>query len=344
MNPTAEVSPSIRIPLAIAGTTVLATFEVVPINVLRLNPENPRVRFLIERQIGKKKLSQAELMDVIRDQPGYDSLQKAIRKAGGISDPVIVSHDHIVIEGNTRTTVFATLHDGNKSDARWKTITVLRLPKDVPEHALGMLMASYHVGGKTVWRPYAQADQIHRLHTVYKRPIEEIADATRMAPREVKQYIEAYEYLVHEVLPHAEDGKEREVLEKKFSHALEFVKNKKLGDLREDQEVRQRVAKMMVKNEIRGAEIRELDKVLNNRKASSALKKKGFDAAKSALRESDPVAASKLFKDMQGMSRAIGKMGSADIDLLKSSKKAREILEELAEAVQGAAAVAGIEL
>src|SRR5213075_1090824 len=100
----------------------------------------------------------ADLMALIKEQPGYDEIQKAVRKAGGLHDPIVVSHDGLVIEGNTRTAAVKTLHAGNPSDARWHSIPVARLPKTVPERSIAMLMASYHVAGKTVWRPYAQAD------------------------------------------------------------------------------------------------------------------------------------------------------------------------------------------
>ncbi len=49
----------------------------------------------------------------MRDQPSYDALQKAIRKAGGLHDPIIVRHDGMVVEGNSRLTAFKTLHEGN---------------------------------------------------------------------------------------------------------------------------------------------------------------------------------------------------------------------------------------
>jgi hypothetical protein len=220
----------------------------------------------------------------------------------------------------------------------------MRLAKDVSEHALGMLMASYHVAGKTVWRPYAQADHIYRLYTFHGRSLEEIADATRMQPSKVEQYLEAYKYLVNEVLPHAGTGQEREVLEKRFHHALEFVTRKNLAELREDPEVRQDLAKLLVENKIKGAEVRELDKVLKHRKASSALKKKGFDAAKNVLRQVDPVGASKLLQEMKGFTRTLGKMGQDDITLFKESKQAQEVLRELAEAVRNIAAIASVKL
>lgn len=333
-----------KVPLAVAGTTIWVTHEVVPIGSIRLNPENPRVRFLVEQKFGKKRPSAAELLEVIREQPSYDELQKTIRKAGGVFEPVIVSHDGLVVEGNTRTTVFSVLHAGSPGDERWKRIPVTRLPKDVPQHVLEILMASYHVAGKTVWRPYAQADSIYRLHRVHGRPIQEIADATRMAAREVEQYIEAYDYLVTEVLPHAENGKEREVLEKKWSHALEFVKRKGLSEYRKDPEVRKDVAKAIAQNRIKGAQIRDLDKVLKSPKASAALKAKDFNAAKNVLRKTDPVSASKLLKQMQKLTQHIGNMDQKEMELFKNAKEARDIFVELAKTIDDAAAILGVKL
>jgi hypothetical protein len=90
-------------------------------------------------------------------------------------------------------------------------------------------MASYHVAGKTVWRPYAHADQIYHLKHTHGQTLGQIADETRMSEREVEQYLEAYEYLVKEVLPHVSNGDGSDILESKFSHALEFVKRKNLS-------------------------------------------------------------------------------------------------------------------
>ena len=331
-------------PLTIAGSAVEVTHEVVPIEEVHLNPDNPRIRFQIQRRYGSHEISSTDLLNLIREQPGYDALQKAIRKAGGLHDPVIVQHDGMVVEGNSRATVYKTLHAGSSSDARWKSIQVARLPKDVPQSAIAMLMAAYHIAGKTVWRPYAQADQIYQLHHTYKWRTEQIADETRMSPREVEQYLEAYAYLVNEVLPHAVNGNGNDILESKFHHALEFIKRKNLANLREDPGVRKQLAKLIVEDKIKGAEVRELDKVLKSRKASTALKKGGFKAAKEVLRETDPIAASTIFKKAKALSHSLEQMGQRDIALLKSSAKARAVLIELHDAVRNVGAIAGMKL
>jgi hypothetical protein len=326
--------------LTVAGVAVEVTFESVPIGSLRLNPDNPRIRFLL-RQNGNAKNAGA-LMPLIKQQPGYDSLQKAIRKAGGLHDPIIVSHDGLVIEGNTRTAAVTTLHEGAKSDPRWKVVPVARLPKAVPAKAMAILMASYHVGGKTVWRPYAQADQIHELRKVHGVSVEQIADETRMSPREVQHYLDAYSYLVDEVLPHAKNGSATDILESKFSHALEFIKHKSTAELRGNPTARKDFARLLIDDKIKGIEVRELDKVLGNRKAAAALKKSGFKAAKKVLTDKDPLAGSRTLKQVEAVTKALAKMGQAELGLLKKSAKARKLITDLRDALDDVASVAGI--
>lgn len=305
---------------------------------MRLNSNNPRIRFQLKYRGGSK--DQASLLAIVREQPGYDGLQKAIRKVGGLHDPIIVSHDGTIVEGNSRAAVVLTVHHGAKQkDPRWQTIPIVRLPKTVPERAMAMLMASYHVAGKTAWRAYAQADQIHELRNVHGWTPEQIADETRMTPREVQQYLDAYDYLVKEVLPHVQNGAATDVLESKFSHALEFIKNKKIAALREKPSVRKEFAKLLIDDKIKGAEVRELDKVYSNRKAAAALKSGGFKAAKKILTDDDPLAGSKTLKQVEGLTKALNKMGQDEIALLKKSARARSVIIKLRDVVDSVLAV-----
>jgi hypothetical protein len=324
--------------LTIAGAKVPVKHETVGIESVRLNANNPRIRFQLKQRGGSK--DQASLLAIVKEQPGYDGLQKAIRKAGGLHDPIIVSHDGIVVEGNTRAAAVLTLHNGAKQkDPRWQTVPIARLPKTVPERAMAMLMASYHVAGKTTWRAYAQADQIHELRKVHGWTFEQIADETRMTPREVEQHLEAYNYLVKEVLPHVKNGTATDVLESKFSHALEFIKNKKMAPLREKASVRKEFAELLINDKIKGAEVRELDKVYGNRKAAAALKSGGFKAAKKILTDDDPLAGSKTLKQVEALTKALTRMGQDEIAFLKKSAKARSVVVKLRDAVDSVLAV-----
>src|SRR5450756_894230 len=124
------------ISLTVAGTKIDVSHEAVPIGSLKLNPDNPRIRFLLKQTGGKK--DPKSLLALIKAQPGYDGLQKAIRKANGLHDPIIISHDGTVVEGNTRTAAVTTLHDGAKTDPRWQHVPVARLPRGVAPKAMAM--------------------------------------------------------------------------------------------------------------------------------------------------------------------------------------------------------------
>jgi hypothetical protein len=319
--------------IVVGRMSVRVTHETVPIGSLKLDPENPRIRFQLKR-LGKAKVTQDDLRDLIRKQPGYDGTHKSIRKAGGLTEPVIIRNDGTVVEGNSRTTAITALHKGNPSDPSWKSIPVTRLPKDVPEKAIAMLMAGYHVAGKAKWAAFAQAEHIHYLKEVSDYSVDEIADETRMSKKDVFQYIDAYKYLIEEVLPRAGKASGEKVLKAKFSHALEFIKNRKLGDLRKDKGVRKTFADLLVKDKIKGAEVRELSTILKDKRATKELKANGFKEAKEILKKADPSVARADLRQMQKLTAKISKMTRFEWDLFSTNIKARKILEDLTHALE----------
>jgi hypothetical protein len=330
----------------LGGVSVPVTNEVVKVDSVKLNPDNPRIRFLLQQR-GVKGGAQDAILDVLRAQPGYDSLQKVIRKAGGIYDPLIVSHDGMVVEGNTRAAVYKFLKKGNPTDSRWKTVPIRRLPKTVAPKATALLMASYHIGGKNQWRAYAKADQIYYLKKVLGFESEQIADETRMTVKEVDQNIAAYEYLVQEVLPAAKGLKgvdADKVLQGKFHHALEFIKNKELDGHRKDPKVRKQLAQAIAKDEIKGQEVRHYHKVIKNKKAAAAMRTGGFQAAKVHLKGVDPVENMGIFKKIAKMTKALSAMSQPDLEALKTTAKAKALLVALHLEVKSVASYAKISL
>ena len=319
--------------LVVAGKDVRVTHETVDIGEIHLDPDNPRIRFQLQRS-GKNKPTQDDLQKFIKDQPGYDGLQKTIRKAGGIHDPVIVRHDGTVIEGNTRLTVVSTLHTGMPSNPRWKTIPIMRLPKHVPEQAIAMLMASYHVAGKNKWLAFAKADQIYQLVHKFKCTPEQIADETRnMTPREVEQNLEAYEFLIKEVMPRAGKGHDQKFLESKWSHALELVKSREMAEMRKQPSFRKDFANLLIKDQIKGAEVRRLPKIVRSKHASKALKTGGFKKAEAVLKRADPTVESLELRQIKKLTSRIGKMKASDLETFKEDRKAQRILEDHAKAL-----------
>jgi hypothetical protein len=199
--------------------------------------------------------------------------------------------------------------------------------------------------GKNKWRAYAKGDSIFRLHRVHGFDVKDIAESMNMGQREVEQNIEAFEYLINEVLPQAGGEKGQQILESKWSHALEFVKRRDLSEHRKDPTVRQDVAKAIAQNRIQGRQIRHLSKVLKSPKASEVLKNgKDFNTAKKVLRKTDPVSVSTLLTQMQKLKKHIGHMGQSEMDLFRTSQQARDVMVELADAIHDAAGILGVKL
>lgn len=329
--------------LVVAGKDVRVTHETIPIREVRLDADNPRIRFQLRRS-GKTKPTQADLQKFIKAQPAYDGLQKAIRKSGGLHDPIIVRHDGTVVEGNTRVTVITTLHEGAPSNPRWKSVPIVRLPKNVPPQSIAMLMASYHVAGKNKWLAFAKADQIYHLVREFGCSVEQVADETRTTKRDIEQTLEAYEYLINEVMPKAGNGSDQKFLESKWSHALEFVKNRDMAEMRKDPVVRKTFAKLLTNNQIKGAEVRELSKILKNKRASKVLKTGSFKEAKAALKKADPTVESIELRQIKKLTARIKAMKTSEWAPFKTDAKARRILEEHAKALNNLMQLVGLKI
>jgi hypothetical protein len=328
--------------LVIAGTPVEVTNEQVPLKSLRLDPDNPRVRLQLTVAGRKKPSSPEELLELMRAQSGYDELQRQIRTQEGIYDPLIVRHDGRIVEGNTRFAVLSVLSKTPNGLQKWGTVPIMRLPENVPERVIQLQMAGYHIAGKTSWRAAAKADQIYRLIEEVGASLDEVAAATRMTPKQVHQNMEAYKYLIHEVIPElkgASVAQKQEILESKFSHALVLMTSRDLEDVRQDKTERKKLANLIANDKIQGAQVRKLRPMLDHPRAREALEREGYGAAKEVLRKVDPSAESKVLKMVEKLTTLLNDLERKDMEMFASQAKARTSLEAVAEAAQNVLAM-----
>lgn len=336
---TQGIAPS----LTIAGVQVPVTFESVPISKLRLDPDNPRIRFLFVHGVRQKPKTAEELFEVVRAQAGYPGLQKQIRKQRGLHDPLIVRHDGRIVEGNTRFAAVSFLAKADHDKTPWSTVPVMRLSKSVPEVTVQLLMAEYHIAGKTTWRPAAKADDIHRLLDEEGASEEQVMDATRMTAKQIQQYRDAYQFLVDEVVPLIKDDGpvDREaVLESKFSHALQLMQRRNLQPYRDSPEDRQHIAALIAEDKIQGKDMKELPSLLSNPKAKAVLTKEGFKPAVETLKKADPTVGSTLLKSIEKTAQALAAVDQKDIGLFQTESKARKALADLIAAAEAIAEIA----
>ncbi len=319
--------------LQFAGGELVVTHERVSLGSLRLDPDNPRIRLHLED--GKKgPASKEALMKLIDEQPGYDQLHRQIREQGGIHDELIVRHDGRIVEGNTRYTIATKLSETPGGKARWGTLPIKRLAKDVDEVTVGLLMCNYHVSGKTAWRPAAQAAEVYRLVQA-KAPVAQILAATRMTQKVLENYVAAYKMLLEEIAPLAAVARRRDVIDTKFHHALEFVTRTDLEEVRKDPLSRKQVMSAIASNNIQGAQVRKLAPIMKNARARETFVREGFKAAETVDKKANPLARSSVLKAVQSLTKKLGGLRGADLELFIKHAKARGALEELAVAIDG---------
>ena len=323
--------------LTIAGTPVDVTHETVELTELKLDPKNPRIRLQVILEGREKPHTPTQLIDLMKGQPGYSLLQSQIRRDGGIHDPLLVRHDGRIVEGNTRFTVLTVLSKTAGGAEKWGSkVPIMRLPPDVPEKVIQLQMAGYHVSGKNKWRAAAKADHVYRLVMEEKAGIDDVVTATGMTPKQIQQNIDAYEYLLREVLPAYKGSSaqaKREILESKFSHALVLMTTRALKGAREDKAERKKIANLIANTDIKGAQVRDLAPVLENPQAKAALEKTGYRAAKKVLHQVHPLAESKTLKAVEKLTVKLSELEATDITLFGTNAEAREALEALATAI-----------
>ena len=212
---------------------------------------------------------------------------------------------------------------------KWSKIPSIQLPSEISDSTIDTIMASYHIAGKTTWRPFAKAQHIYRLHTHHEIPLEKIAIEVGMEENEVQQNIDAYEYLQNEVVQHAEEGMAVKILESKFSHALELFKGKKLAEIRENENLREDMAKLIANDEITGMEVRNAHKAIKKSGNTEKLKQDGIKNTMKKVKEEDPVKYSKALTSMKSLTEKIKKMSSDEAASIRGNFESQLVVSKL---------------
>jgi hypothetical protein len=328
----------------IEGQSVQVRYEEAPLDQLKLDPANPRIReIVLGRQKKAGNLGTEELLKIIFDEPEIQQLQKAIRDNGGLIEPVFLDASGRVIEGNRRAAVLMRLREtlGAKGDKRWEKIPAWRLPNAISERQVAVLQGQFHVSGKKPWRSHEKAGHVRRMHTDLKMSVQDIARSLGLPEREVSLLLEAHEMMTNLILPQMKNGTGLD----RFSYAYEFVKNPHLEDFRTKPSNREEFAKWVASGKLkRGDKVRDLPKILKDPHAKSVLEHQGHDKAIKVLGKKDPTVDSMFFKKIENTTKLLSKTTAEVIDRIKKEKKAQELMQDLFTALQNTARAAGLVL
>ncbi|PBC10009.1 hypothetical protein [Mesorhizobium sp. WSM3859] len=264
----------------------LDLIEIDPDEVI-LDASNPRIGFSIS-QLGPDQRGDPACTLLLTSQEDTEALKRSILLSGGVQEPIYIRHNRTVAEGNRRVVAMRSAKEEYPGDPRFAKIPAWVIDPDTPEHIIQDLLNEIHLGSVRGWAPYEKALQMRAL--VKAGLIEaEVAERYRMTASEVRQQIEAANFMDRMYFPITADPADPEH-RSKFSYFLEFTKNgriqshsDKIADLPE------RFARWVRDERINtGMRVRRLPKILDVPEATRLLEVEGFDAAEEYLAEHNP--------------------------------------------------------
>lgn len=308
--------------ITIGGRRVPLVHRDLPVDEVRLNPENQRVQFVLS--ILDHAPPEEEIAAQLWELDDVKLLRRAIRQNGGLLERIIVKADGTIIEGNCRTVVYRKLRNEakqaeNEDEAQfWSFIPARILPADISDKELAYLLGELHVAGKNEWTPFEQAAWVYKMSQLYGYTIAELAQHLRKTKTYIEQLLWAYTLMRDQFLAGSKDKSDLG----KWSYFLEFYKafkKKKDAEPYEDRFVRWVRAGKFSK----GAQVRRLPRVIEEPRAVKALEEQGFDEALEVLAREQPGESSRLFSAIDDVIHELRRASFEEIQSLRLGDQAR---------------------
>ena len=329
--------------IVIQGRNVPYTRGVVSIDECILDPQNPRIQFLIGQRAGA--VNERDVAELIWEKDAVKALGQSILQNGGVYEPVIVQRQDqkfLVREGNCRTVACRRLLDQHPNDGRFKMMPAMIFDVDLTEEDLAVLLADMHVSGKIRWDAYEQAKHVSDLFNVYGKTYEWLSNHLRLSKGKIKELLDAYQATAEYLSLHPAP-----VNVKKFAVFHEVIKKKELRErFKEDSRFKQALHKWVSEDRINDSkQVRDLPVILTNVEAVKALEQSGFEDAQKVLVREDPSLQSDAFWAIKEATAKIKTLPADDIQDLKAGNPQKIIMmRNLYRAIEDVATLAGVKL
>jgi hypothetical protein len=339
---TASVTQSITV-----GDIAIPTeVRFISVTDLRYYKDNPRI-FSILKQLGSS-VTQDQIEQKLWDQDHTKDLFRDIKQNGGLLEEIIV-RDHEVLEGNSRLCAYRRLLKNAKEAKdengvkKWSLIRAKILPPETDERTVFAILGLLHIRGKAEWKPYEQASYLFRQ-----------ADAHRMTPAElaaqiggqtteadVKNMINAYKMM--------EKYKDTDI--NRFSYYLEFVKSRKLDEVKEYLPAKLDLEKSFsewVESETipRAEAVRDLPTILRDKSARAKFlgKQVSFQEALELAKEHHPEAGSPFYNKLRKATEAMNNAEEARVrEEIAEDRQKKNVVRDLARTAKQFAKSVGVE-
>ena len=326
--------------ITVLGREITYEIKDVDISNLEYDPENPRINRIVSRIPPNKVTQEFIEMELLKLDSTKD-LIKDLEANKGVVDEVYILKNK-VIEGNRRLCAYRRLHRKYEKDPsnkkRWQTIKARVLQNDITDEEISYILVTFHIKGKTPWDAYEKAAYVYRMIKKLNKTPDEIGKHLGMHKNTIEAMLNAYETMSARYLRNSNEndlgsGTKDEV--KKFSYFDAFYRQKDLVKRAQETPIFLDEFVEWVKEERfkKAQNVRDLPKVLGNKKACKAFYENGpeeaFDEAMHILYEHKPEKVDRFYKKIREFRDLI-----SEVEALKIKKEIEENKNKKAELQQ----------
>lgn len=306
-------------------------FKEMKIDIFKLKyyPENPRVHHIIHN-LGKN-LSQEKIEETMWDDDNTKDLYMDI-KQNGLQDPILISDDFKVMEGNTRLCAFRYLYRNckdSKDKERWRYIQCEMYPEGLDKLGMHYMLGRWHIVQKNPWDAFEKASYIRRLMTEFDKSMKDISTELTIKETDIKKMLWTEGLMVDEKVKNI----------KLYSHFEQCYQKPEIRDkINTKPKFKKKLVKLITSGNIGKAQnIRKLPKILNMGDEGIEMLEKGidFDKVYSKALEYDPED-NPILKDMDKFIKKIEKLNTIDfLSEMNRDNEKKEMLSVFFKKVDG---------
>lgn len=292
--------------ITVLGRDITYEIKNVDINSLEYDPENPRINRIISR-VPSSKVTQEFIGEELLKLDSTKDLIRDLEANKGVVDEVYVLKNK-VIEGNRRLCAYRRLHKKYPAEKRWQSIKARILQEDVTDEEISYILVTFHIKGKTPWDAYEKAAYVYRMIKKLNKTPDDISKHLGMQKKSIEAMLNAYETMSAKYLRNSYETRLDSVTKdevKKFSYFDAFYRQKDLVErVRETPAFLDEFVEWLKEDRFKKAQdVRDLPKILGNKKACKAFYENGpedaFDEAMHILYEHKPEKVDRFYKKVR---------------------------------------------
>jgi len=313
----------------------------VPIDDLKLDSANPRLRYIVDT-IFHGKATDEQLHKELWNRDSVRQLAESIYFNRGLIEPLIIRANGTVVEGNCRTVALRELIEMHPNEAWLKNAICRVLPHTIDSTQVAVFLIDAHIAGKTPWDAYEKARSVWELKEKHGKDLDWIAAHLRTQRSKVTHLLTVYEKFEKFLRRHPDPGNV-----KRFSFFDELYKVK---DLRRrastEPDFMEKFEAWVIDGKIGDSHnVRKLTFILNNIQAKDVFERDGFNKAFAETVKVNPTLDSPLYRRISDTAQALRGIPMNELEDLKSGNIAKKtILQELKSALEKVAENANIRL